>query len=184
MLEHKFICRLGLHAVLLIATPNAIACAIVELSTPREAFRDDLRNASTIAIFRLESAHVRASKHGETIEGKIRVIETLKGSTAHFSRISVEQTCSWTRLNVGGYFLVATKQSGRTLEVDVSDYSVLDVTANYIQGDRGWTRYPQNLGPIFFDFLEGKPLPTDFPSLDMLARSKEPLWRKHHEKDP
>lgn len=182
MLVLKFVCRLAVFATLLSAVPAAYACAVVEGSTPREAFQHDLGDATTVAIFRLESARVREGKFGERIEGRIRVLETLKGSKPHFSRISIETTCSWTQLAVGGYFLVATSQSGRTLKVEISDYSVLDVSANYLEYDRGWTRHADNLGPIF-DFLDGKPLPPDFPSLDMLARSKDPMWRKHHEKD-
>jgi hypothetical protein len=174
--------RLAVFAILLSVIPAASACAVVEGSTPREAFHHDLQEATTVAIFRLESARVREGASGETIEGAIRVLETLKGSKPRFSRISIETNCSWTRLAVGGYFLVATNQSGRILKVEISDYSVLDVTANYLEGDRGWTRDRSNLGPIF-DFLEGKPLSPDFPSLDMLARSKDPMWRKHHEND-
>jgi hypothetical protein len=169
--------RLGIFALILLGVPQAYGCAIVELSTPRESFQYDLRNASTIAIFRLESARIGEGELGETVEGKIRVVQTLKGPKAAFSRISIEQNCSWTRLAVGGYFLVATTQTGRTLRVRISDYSVLDVTLNYVEGDPGWTRDERNLGPIF-DFLEGKPLPIGFPSLDMLARSKDPIWRR------
>jgi hypothetical protein len=177
------IIRLILGLALLLSASDGVACAVVELGTPREFFRDDLQRASTIAIFRLESLQLLERKRGEFMEGRIRVVDTLKGSAARFTRISIAKTCSWTQLAVGGYFLVATTQSGRTLNVDISDYSVLDVTLNYIEGDRDWSRNPDNLGPIF-DFIDGKPLPSGFPTLDMLARSKAPMWRKHHEKDP
>jgi hypothetical protein len=133
-------------------------------------FRQSIEKASSVLIFRLEAAELRRSgtesAYSEWIEGRIRVIEALKGDASSFKILKFSSDrCGGLRLDVGHYFLVATNERGATIDFDPDDHSVLDISDYYSEEDPALSAQGRVLRPIY-EFLEqGKPLPVDYPPL-------------------
>ncbi|MEN1930205.1 hypothetical protein WCE37_14615 [Luteimonas sp. MJ250] len=143
----------------------ALACSYPEPAP----FKEAIANASSIFIFRLESAEVKRKNfedgsYAEWIEGRIRVAQTLRGDSSLFKsiRFSTNQ-CGGVRLDVGHYFLVVTDSGGTEINLSPADQSIIDVTTSFDESRLDVSAQTDLLRPIH-DFLAGTPLPESFPS--------------------
>ena len=131
-------------------------------------FNKEIESASSIFIFRLESAELRrktleSGAYSELVEGRIRVTRTLKGDSSPYLSVAFSTSwCGGLRLDVGHYFLVVTDGLGPTLTFGPSDLSILDVTRWYDESLPEHAPQGDLLWPIF-EYLRGKPLPESFP---------------------
>jgi len=159
--------RIGHPLVLVVAlfAPSlALACA----SLPRTPMERQVQSASTIAIFQLESTEFRSIRLGGDVvmpllEGRVRVVEVLKGPRTSFKRFTLGAACNDLRLDVGDYFLLATTQHGELLSIGRSDASVLALSPAYQGGTRARESNSADLRDVL-EFLSGKQLPKRFPS--------------------
>lgn len=156
--------RFSFCAAVLLAPSFLLACP----SPPQTSVSEQLVRASAIAIVRLESAEFRNVKLGERIsmpllEGRVRVIETLKGPKASFERFTLSAACNDLRLDVGDYYLVATTQQGNELILAVADSSLLNLSPRYQEGRSARSQGNPDLTAVL-EFLAGDALPEDFPS--------------------
>ena len=148
----------------------ALPLPVLACSYPEPVpFKEAIENASSIFIFRLESAEVRRKNHddgsyAEWIEGRIRVAQTLKGESSPFKSIRFSTSwCGGVRLDVGHYFLVVTDSVGAEIKLSPADQSIIDVTTYFDESRLDLSARTDLLRPIH-DFLSGKPLPENFPS--------------------
>ena len=104
-------------------------------------FNKAIESASSIFIFRLESAELKkktfeSGAYSEWVEGRIRITQTLKGDSSPFVSVSFStHWCGGLRLDVGHYFLVVTDGLGPSLTFGPSDLSILDVTRWYTESE-------------------------------------------------
>src|SRR5512134_2866090 len=88
----------------------AAACSFPE----PPSFRQELESATSIFVFRLESATLKrkeleGSAFSEWVEGQMRVVQVLKGrANAYKTLLFSTGWCGGVRLDVGHYFLIAT----------------------------------------------------------------------------
>jgi hypothetical protein len=153
--------------IILLATPSdTAACGVVEGMT----FVDHLKADSSVVVLRVESLRLSPSELAENMTGRLRVVETLKGPATKFKRIEVDGLCNDIRLDVGGYYLIATSQTGTVLRVDFGHSWLIDVSLEYQEG-MPRDRYSAPIVKTVGSYLAGSPLPPDFPSAKALARS-------------
>ena len=147
-------------AVAGLSTGACLAC----VSPPRTPMRDQLQTATTVTIFQLESSEYLVEPLGEGIEmrllrGRLKVVETLKGLPARFTRLEINLSCNDLRMDVGDFFLVATTQQGRALTLGVVDATVMHVSAPDARA-----RLQSTDLQAVRAFLKGTPLPAGFGS--------------------
>ena len=157
-----------------LATGASQAC----VSPPQTPIRDQLQEATSIAIFQLVSSEYVVERLGPDIEtrllrGRLKVVETLKGQPARFTRYELDAACNDLRMDVSDYFLVATTQRGSVLELGMKDATVMFVAS---AGSRGTSGLPYGSTDVMavMEFLKGEPLP---PSFGVHAL---PMTRKYH----
>ena len=111
----------------------AFACA----DPPQAHFEDMVTTAPTTFVFQLVSATYALESLGggastERVEGEIRVVDSIKGTGASFSKITYNsRSCGGVRMNVGQFYLVSTTQEGPVLSVWGADQAVLDLTLDH-----------------------------------------------------
>ena len=136
-----------------------------------QPFDAHLRQASSVLIVRLESAQLKhtgvtGGLRSEWIEGKIRIVQTLKAPKRKmppYSTITYStRSCGGLRLDVGHYFLVATDDYGHNIKLGASDQSIIDVTDSYSESHHAQSAKTDLLRPVF-EYLAGKPLPQNYP---------------------
>ncbi len=139
-------------------------------SGPIPTFKDHFDNAEYIFIFQLESLALaqqdskRPNPPGQ-VNGKIRVIESLKGKAPQYKYITFSTFwCGGLRLDVGHYFIAFVKNDGVVLKLDFGDRSVLNLRSGYFEPSEK-VAYKHEMLEIIKDSLKGKPLPKDFPSI-------------------
>ena len=152
--------------ILYFASSAANACAIVE----GMAFADHLKEQQTIAIIRVEALRLDRGEHYESMLGRLRVVETLKGKPAKFTSIEVDGLCNDIRLNVGGYYLIATSQRKSKLMVGFGHSWVIDISPEYTEGKSRELYDPPVLEAVE-RYLSGGSLPSDFPGAEVRART-------------
>ena len=152
--------------ILCIAPIDAMACSVVNPMT----FGDHLRSGKTIAILQVESLRRIHGVDADKTRGKLRLVETLKGPAAKFSSIEIDGTCNDLRLDVGGYYLIATSQTGSELKVDWAHSWILDISTEYIDGMPRYL-YKSPTLDLVQGYISGKSLPSNFPSRAMLSRT-------------
>ncbi len=155
-------------AIMLLA--GVLPLPVLACSYPEPVpFKEAIANASSIFIFRLESAEVRRQNfddgsYDEWIEGRIRVAQTLRGDSSPFKSIHFStRQCAGVRLDMGHYFLVVTDSDGTEIKLSPADQSIIDVTTSFNESRLDVSAHTDLLRPIH-DFLSGKPLPENFPS--------------------
>ncbi len=151
--------------ILFSTSPDAPACGVVEGMT----FADHLKVDSSVVVLRVESLRLSRSELAENMTGRLRIVETLKGPPAKFRRIEVDGLCNDVRLDVGGYYLIATSQTGTVLKVDFGHSWLIDISLEYQEG-MPRDRYSAPIMKTVESYLAGSPLPPDFPSAQALAR--------------
>jgi len=150
-------------------TGPAAACA----DPPRANFRDIVGAAPTIFVFQLVSANYVREDLGsgawtERVEGRIRVIESLKGDGRSFQRITYSfRSCGSVRMSVGQFYLVATSQKGPTIQLWGIDQALLDLTLDFY-GER---KRQSPAVEIVRKIVAGMAVPADFPRPEL----EEPL---------
>jgi hypothetical protein len=153
---------------------DAAACSYPEPPT----FSQSLSAATSVFVFRVEATRLRREElaegaYSEWVEASIRVVESLKGtpSIARVVSFSTER-CGGLRLDAGHYFLAATKTNSTRVELKPADQSVVDITDVYAEGNPEATDNADFI-PVVRSALAGSPLPTDFPSLELVYRSQQ-----------
>ncbi len=144
--------------------PIATACSFPEPSP----FRQELESATSIFVFRLEAVALKRKKSAggassEWVDGQLRVVQVLKGRANTFRTLSFStETCGGVRLDVGHYFLIATRAQGTSIGLKPDDRSILDVSMLFDDSRSRLISEDPMVKPIF-DFLAGKRLPADYP---------------------
>lgn len=112
-----------------LAPGEATAC--VEPRVP--TFNQSVQTASSVFIFRITSIGLTdKTKGSRSSAGRIELVETLKGSPSfdYFTHSAPE--CGRLNLHVGRYYVVATSQSGKVLNLVPGDKSLLDLTSDVL----------------------------------------------------
>lgn len=149
--------RLALLLSLATAPMAALACPPPDAPT----FMDNLRGASNVYVFRLMSLEVTDGRPWySTLNGRINVVSTLKGSTPKASRLAYSVDCCAPKLIVGRYYLAAVPNDAATLQLVRGDQSIIDVTDDFT--DKGGAGKTGAITPVQ-GYLSGRPLPADFP---------------------
>ncbi|HEV2606401.1 MAG TPA: hypothetical protein VGT79_00320 [Xanthomonadaceae bacterium] len=164
--------KLAIGVFLSLASLQALACSY---PTPK-AFSESLDKATSVFVFRLRSAELKRKTYGsgayrEWVEGRIQVRETLKGAKPAFTTVTFStQQCGGLRLDVGHYFVIATAQKGRALDLVPSDRSIIDISDYYDETVAERNLQSDLVAPIA-GFIKGKPLPADFPPASIAQRT-------------
>jgi hypothetical protein len=134
-----------------------------------KSFRQQIGEARTVFIFRLESTEARrtqlgSSAHMEWIHGRIRVVSSLKGDASGFRSVRFSTGgCDAVRLDTGHYFLAATRDSGPELDLLAQGRSVIDLKYEYVEDARPERREGLLLRSIRRHLSDGEPLPAELP---------------------
>lgn len=136
-----------------------------------KSFRQQVSDARTVFIFRLEATEVRrtqlgSSAHMEWIHGRIRVVSSLKGDARDFRSVRFSTGgCDAIRLDTGHYFLAATRESGSELDLLAQGRSVIDLKYEYVESAPPERREGQLLRSIRRHLSDGAPLPAELPDM-------------------
>ena len=124
-------------------------------------FQENLESAEHIFVFRVTSLELTNDEAWpSSLSGRITEVQSLKGGKPAARRIEyVAGTCCSVNVEVGRYYLVASRTNSQTLSLVPGDQSIIDVTDGYKAGTRS---SPEAIGPVL-RFLSGEPLPTDYP---------------------
>ena len=160
--------RLAAIVCALMVSYGAMACGVLVFGD----FKGELAQAQSVFVFRVESLELGTDSEHEGLEmtyGRIRVVETLKGKRPAFDRLALDTLCSDIRLDVGGYYLSATSQTGSELRVSTMDVSVLDISPEY---EEGMPRrlYDSPTVETVEAYLAGAALPSYFPGPQVVDR--------------
>ena len=140
--------------------------ACVEPETP--TLRDSLDSATSVVVVRLISLGLaNTSQNSRDLAGKLQTIRVLKGSP-RFQLLRHEAVrCGGLNLQVGHYYLVATRQAGGVLRLQRGDRSIVDISEDY-----ALTTPPKRTSQLwqtsFSDYIAGKPLPKTFNPLPVM----------------
>lgn len=151
--------------VLMWAMP-AHACS--EPATP--TFRQQLDTADSVVIVRLLSLGLVDKAHNTyDVAGRVEVVRVLKGQGG-FSYLRHERVrCGGLNLQVGNYYLIATDQQGKVLQLQRGDRSIVDVSSDYASVMP--PRPSQQLWQTqIADYLAGRPLPPKFDPTEIMLR--------------
>jgi len=148
----------ALMLLILSASPlTSLACEEPDVPT----FLESLDSAKSVVIVRLVSIGLADRSTGSrNLIGTLETIRVLKGSPS-FKQLTHEAVnCGGLNLRPGHYYLIATRQSGGTVNLIRGDRSILDVSDDYTytgrtHPDRRWQRH-------FVDYLKGVPFPKNF----------------------
>lgn len=142
------------------------AWACVEPDTP--TFRKSLDSAASVVIIRLMSLSlVDTAQNSRDLVGNLQTLRVLKGSP-HFQLLRHQAvSCGGLNLQVGHYYLVATRQSGNILHLERGDRSIVDISADYVP-TIPTKRESQLWQTHFADYLAGKSLPDSFNPLPVM----------------
>jgi hypothetical protein len=130
-------------------------------------------------VFRLESAQLKRKSYGngsysESVEGTIRMVQVLKGNAASYKTVTYSTAlCGGIRLEIGHYFLVATRERSASIELGPSSESLIDVTMFFNTLTGRISPDDSVLRPIF-DFAAGKPLPRSYSPPDIMLLGVRP----------
>jgi hypothetical protein len=154
--------RLVFAIALLLPTGIANACSIVVLSD----FRDSLRDAKSVFVFHVTSLEVYKAAENDwpSFRGSIEVVETLHGPKPGFTAVNVDGVCNDTRLDVDGYYVSATSDDGRTLQIEAGDTSLINISDELYFGTE--MMEPSFSLKALRDYFRGVPLPEQFPSAE------------------
>jgi hypothetical protein len=140
--------------------------ACVEPDTP--TLRESLDSATSVTIVRLTSLDlVNTSQNSRDLTGKLQTVRVLKGSPQFRLLRHQAVSCGGLNLQVGHYYMVATRQSGNVLHLERGDRSIVDISSDYASTipvkskSRLWQTQ-------FADYLAGKPLPKSFNPLPIM----------------
>ena len=140
--------------------------ACVEPDTP--TFRNSLDSAESVVVVRLISLGLaNTSQNSRDLAGKLQTVHVLKGSPKFQLLRHQAVWCGGLNLQVGHYYLVATRQSGNVLRLQRGDRSIVDISDDYAisipakRKSRLWQTH-------FADYLAGKPLPKSFNPLPVM----------------
>lgn len=97
-----------------------------------EAVAPKAKHIFVFQVLQLEYRQVQeGAGYSEWIEGKVRVVETFRG-TPKFTRIHFfNGWCGGVRLDVGRSYLSSTNESGDTLYLEPADRTVIDISFEY-----------------------------------------------------
>ena len=121
------------------------------MPAPRD-WDEHFAQATHIFVFRLVSAEVQEhealSNRLQTVIGRIRWLENLRGDGSQFGEIAFNtDPCGGTRLEIGHYFLAVTNADGYRIEGSYDN--LIDITEEYREGENnhalGW--FLSALGP-------------------------------------
>jgi hypothetical protein len=148
-------------AALLSIPTVAFACSYPEPPT----FVDSLSEATSVAVLYVESAHVyvdpdSGEPDSRRVEATIRVVSSLKGEQDFTRLVYVSHWCGGNRIDVGHYFIAATKQIGPILRLVPTDQSILHLKYGYPESHP--TRVPDEVKHIQKFLENGTPLPDYF----------------------
>jgi hypothetical protein len=176
--------RLMLAVALVFAPGAARACSYPYAPS----FHEAIQGADQIYIFRIDSlaqvkdrvvtgkvhrdgkpgAVTEADEYIGRVAGRITVLRVLRGKPqARFITFSTSR-CGGLRLDVGHYFLVATSSKGHVLAPVPADRSIIDLQGTYFVGADSQVNDSQPILRTVLDFIDGKQLPLDFPSSDIV----------------
>ena len=140
--------------------------ACVEPETP--TLRASLDSATSVVVVRLISLGLAdTSQNSHDLAGKLQIIRALKGSP-QFQLLRHEAVpCGGLNLQVGHYYLVATRQTGSILRLQRGDRSIVDISEDY-----ALTSPPKRTAQLwqthFSDYIAGRPLPKAFSPLPVM----------------
>ena len=142
--------------MLLLFSGVALACSEPDVPT----FRQSFSRANNVVVFRLVSLGLTDTKEdSRRLGGKVEPIRALKGTNDFRYLVHDAVDCGGLNLKVGHYYLVATNQSGRVLNLVRGDKSILDVSDDF-----GRTYFPRPSARYLWHFeqaLKGRPLRDD-----------------------
>lgn len=126
------------------------------------------RVCPSVFLFHVTSLEVHRDENDwPSFKGSIEIVETLRGPTPQFNSVTVDGMCSDIRLDVDGYYVSATSQAGRTLQIGVMDPSIIDVSNELHFG-------PETPGSFSLkalrEYFRGTPLPEQFPTSESVRR--------------
>lgn len=160
---------LALVLALWLCAGSAMACA----DPPRADFRAMVGTASSIFVFQFISAsYVREDLGGgawtERVEGRIKVVESLKGDGRSFQRVIFAfRGCGSVRMSVGQFYLAATSQKAPVIELWGVDQALLDLTLDFYSEKAKESPAVD----IVRQIVAGQAVPDDFPQPEL----EEPL---------
>ena len=176
--------RILLAVALALMSQHAMSCS----NPPPKSFHERIQTADNVYIFRLETLaqvkeRVSYSERGSDgkfgpvedsdeymglAAGRIRVVRVLRGTPhARFIKFSTRE-CGGLRLDVGHYFLVATTDNGTVLSPVASDRAIIDLRDSYSEQVDRKVNDKQNILRTVLGFINGRRLPADFPTIEML----------------
>lgn len=151
---------------------SAFACSYPE----PPSFRDALRTATSVFVFRLERAEFRREKLGastvmDSVEGDLTLLQTLYGNPTSYKHLRYYSAwCGGVNLVVGHSYLMVTRAHGDTIELTSADKSVVDIEGFYDELDKKGSLHSPLILPVIQAKYGVRPLPKDFPSPDIASR--------------
>lgn len=154
------------------ASTSASACSYPD----PPSFREVLKNSTSVFVFRLERAEFRREMLGasavmDSIEGEVTLLQTLYGNPTGCRRLRYYSGwCGGVNLVVGHSYLIVTRARGDTIELTSADQSIIDIEGFYDERNKK----DSLRSPLIFPVIQAKygvrPLPEDFPPLDIAGR--------------
>ena len=160
-------------SIMLLPAPG-VACT---LSEPPVSFRSALSGATAVFVFRLDQAEYKRQgsvdgPYTAWVEGRIHLVQNLYGNPVSYRRITFyTDWCGGIDLVVGHHYLIATSQSGDTIELARADGSVLDIEGFYNPGQKSRNLRSFLLLPVIRAKYGVAPLPESFPPLAIANRT-------------
>jgi hypothetical protein len=160
-------------ALMLPACLKAQACQY----PPPPTFREALHAASNVFVFQLVEARYIKQPFGRVaytdwVEGKIRPLQTLKGDANQYARIRFPTSwCGAVNLVVGHYYLIATHDTGPTMELVRADGSIIDVEGFYDPQEKRRNLRSLPIAPVIRHLYTQTPLDPSFPGPLLAGRT-------------
>ena len=140
--------------------------ACVEPETP--TLRTSLDSAESVVVVRLMSLGLaNTSQNSRDLAGKLQTIRVLKGSPQFQLLRHQAVPCGGLNLQVGHYYLVATRQSGNVLRLQRGDRSIVDISDDYAPSSPA-KRTSQLWQTHFAEYIAGKSLHKSFDPLPVM----------------
>jgi hypothetical protein len=135
-------------------------------------FRDALGDAKSVFVFHVKSLEVYQETEYDwpSFRGSIEVVETLHGQKPGFTAVNVDGICNDIRLDVDGYYVAATSEDGRTLQIEAGDPSIINISNELYFGTESGE--PSFSLKALRDYFRGVPLPETFPSAESVQRMR------------
>ena len=152
---------------LALSPPQALACSDRFAPT----FREELKTAKNIFVFRLVTTKLVRKDGYSWAEGDIEILQVMKGRAKNFRHIKFSTlSCGANNFHVGHEYLGLNSQDGLTFNVVRASEAVIDLDGYYSPEWKDPVADSFILKPVN-DYIKGKPLPSGFPDRSIVSRT-------------